>query len=102
MSSYSIGTAIQLQELLLDRDSHDLKPDDRFLKLFAEVVGSKWPSLALILSLPSSKIMDVKREGESLPNNCAFLMLQEWAAKKDATFGQLYQKLRANSLFQHS
>ena len=78
-----------------------LKPDLPFLELFAEMVDSKWPSLASILSL-TSEIEEVKGEGEGLSqHDHALLMLKNWAARDDASYCQLYilcQRLKTFAL----
>ena len=88
-----------MQEKLLEPQNHDLKPDVEFLDVFAGVVGSKWPSLATTLSLSESEIK-VMGEGLSQRNH-AFKMLNIWASREDATYGQLCQRLQKISLFQY-
>ena len=73
---------------------HSNKPDTEFLQSFAARVGSNWPSLAASLSLSKRAIEEVKTH-----KDCALNMMKKWAAKEDATYGQLYQKLLAISLF---
>ena len=70
-----------------------------FLELFARVVGSRWPSLAASLSLSDEEIGEVRKEGGS-PQDCAFLMLEKWSSREDATYAQLCQMLKMISLFQ--
>ena len=79
------------------RKFHTLKPDGAFLKLFAGVLGYKWPSLAVSLSLSEQEIEEVK-EGEE--EDQALDMLRKWVSREDATYGQLYQKLKTILLFQ--
>ena len=94
----SSGAQIQLQEKLLSPEMSTLKPDLPFLELFAGVVDSKWPSLASILSL-TSEIEEVKGEGEGLSqHDHALLMLKKWAARDDASYGQLCQRLKTIAL----
>ena len=88
------------QKKLLDQQNHHLKPDEEFLQSFAEVVGSKWPSLALSLSLSKEEIANVKEEGLT-QQDCALKILKKWSAKEDTTYGQLYQVLKTIPLFQH-
>lgn len=85
----------------MDQQNHDLKPDTEFLKLFADVVGSKWPSLAPSLFLSVQEIEAVKREGLTLQDH-AYRMLRRWAAREGATYGQLYQTLKSIPLFQYA
>ena len=95
-----IAPHVDLQKKLLDQQNHRLKPDAEFLQSFADVVGSKWPSLASSLSLSGDEMVNVKEEGLS-QQDCALKMLKKWSAKEEATYGQLYQVLKAIPLFQH-
>ena len=88
----------QLQKMLLAKETCDLQPDVEFLESFAGVVGSLWPSLAVSLCLSESEIEEVKQ----LPQqHQALRMLQMWVSREDATYGQLYQRLKTVSLFQY-
>ena len=89
---------MQLQKKLLEPCNYDLKPDKEFLSAFAGVVGSKWPSLATTLSLSEGEIEEVKKESLSQQDH-AFLMLNKWASREDATYGQLCLKLKKIFLF---
>ena len=91
---------MQLQEKLLEPQNHGLKPDVEFLCAFAGVVGSKWLSLATTLSLSESEIKEVKGEG-LFQQDHALQMLEKWASREDATYGQLCRKLKTISLFQY-
>ena len=91
------GDHIQLQKKLLDPKLQTITPDVEFLELFAGVVGSKWSSLACLLSLTSEEIEEVKTEEEER----AFLMLKKWSSKEGATYGQLCNRLKTISLFQY-
>ena len=93
------GPQVQLQEKLLSQHNHSLRPDAEFLQSFADVVGSKWPSLAASLSLSGDEIEEVKGEGLTQQER-ALKMLRKWAAKEGATYGQLYQTLKTIPLFQ--
>ena len=97
---YTPALHIDLQKKLLDQQNHPLKPDAEFLQSFADVVGPKWPSLALSLSLSGDEIANVKEEGLT-QQDCAVMMLKKWSAKEDATYGQLYLILLNIPLFQH-
>ena len=100
--SFSLGVNVLLQEKLLKQDYHKIKPDTKFVEAFSLVVGSKWPSLAVSLSLSESDIQEVKEKGEGLSQlEHALQMLKKWVSRKDATYGQLCQSLKAISLFQH-
>ena len=91
------GDNIQLQKKLLDPKLQTITPDVEFLELFAGVVGSKWSSLACLLSLTSEEIEEVKTEEEDQ----AFLMLKKWSSKEGATYGQLCKRLKTILLFQY-
>ena len=94
----SVGTCIELQRKLLDKDNVQSKPDAEFLKSFSGVVGSLWPLLAASLSLSESEIEEVK----TLPQQDQPLqMLRKWVSREDATYGHLYQTLKTISLFQY-
>ena len=97
-----VGHLIEVEKKLLDSNCHAQKPEEEFLKLFAGVVGSKWPSLASLLSLTSNEVQEVMKEGEEeeAPKDYALLMLKKWISKEGSTYGQLYQNLKAISLFQ--
>lgn len=91
----TLGLHVELQEKLLVKRNQNLKPDNRFLVPFAGVVGSKWQSLAVSLSLSESEVMG---EGVSHQDR-ALQMLKKWVMREDATYGQLCQKLNTVSLF---
>ena len=95
-----VAVHVDLQKKLLDKQIHGIKPDEEFLRSFADVVGSKWPSLASSLSLSEDEIVNVKKEGLT-QQDCALKMLKKWSAKEDTTYGQLYQVLKTIPLFQH-
>ena len=62
---------------------------------------SKWPSLASLLSLTSDEVEEVRRGEEGFTQkNHALLMLKKWTSKEEATYGQLYHKLKIISPFQ--
>ena len=93
----SAGTHVKLQQKLLDKENHPLKPDEEFLEMFAGEMKSKWPLLAASLSLSEGEIEEVK----ALPQpQQALQMLRKWVSREDATYGQLYQQLVSISLFQ--
>ena len=90
----STGEQVQLQEKLLNQDMSTLKPDFPFLELLADVVDSNRLSLASALSL-TSEMEEVEKEREELPHKSnALIMLEKWAARGDATYGQLCQRLK--------
>ena len=97
-SCFTAGVHVQLQGKLLDQDNFSVKPDDEFLELFADVVGSQWPSLAASLALSEEEIMEV-RKGDVSQRECAFKMLHKWVSTSDATYGQLRHKLMTFSMF---
>lgn len=91
-----------MQKKLLNKQIHSLRPDEDFLRSFANVVESKWPSLAASLSLSWGEIEEVKSlSGSREEQKCALEMLRNWAAREGATYGQLYQTLKTIPLFQH-
>ncbi len=88
-----------LQEKILESNS-SLHPDEDFLQSFAAVIGSRWQCLASPLSLTSEDIVSIKRETRGAePTRQALLMLQKWADKETATYGQLRETLRTLSVF---
>ena len=100
MSMFIIGNHIEVQKKLLDSECHAQRPEEEFLELFAGVVGSKWLSLASLLSLTSDEVEEVRRGEEGFTQkDHALLMLKKWTSKKEATYGQLYHKLKTISLF---
>ena len=100
MSISPAGVHVRLQEKLLDKQNHPLKPDVQlFLEMFAGEVEGKWPLLAASLSLTGSEIEQVKREGLSQKDQ-TLQMLKKWVSKEGATYGQLYQQLVTISIFQ--
>ena len=92
-----VAAHVGLQKKLLDKQNHQLKPD---AESFANVVGSRWPSLASSLSLSVDEIANVTEEGLT-QQDCALKMLKKWLAKENVTYGQLYQVLKTIPLFQH-
>ena len=84
----------------MNEEKSSLKPDSMFLESFAEVVGSKWLSLAALLSLTGSEIEEVKRKKKSrTQQEHALCMLEMWTSREEATYGHLCQKLKTISLF---
>ncbi len=89
---------MDIQEQLLDPDNRQtslgLGGGGEFLREFAGVVGSKWPSLAAILSLTRGEIEEVRRDGAGSPADQALVMLRRWREKvPTATYGDLCDKL---------
>ena len=93
------GDHIQLQKKLLDPKLQTITPDVEFLELFAGVVGSKWSSLACLLSLTSEEMKEVKTEMKTEEEDRALLVLKKWSSKEGATYGQLCNRLKTISLF---
>ena len=94
-----IGDVIDVQQKLLDPQYSDQKPDEDFLRSFAEVVDNRWPSLAPLLSLSLSDIEKIKRDKGRLPQaKQAHHILRKWSSREDATYGQLLEKLKTMSL----
>ena len=91
-----VGHLIEVEKKLLDSNCHAQKPDEEFLESLAGVVGSKWSSLASLLSLTSDEVQE-----EGLPPiDRALLILKKWISKEGSTYGQLYHSLKAISLFE--
>ncbi|XP_064398082.1 uncharacterized protein LOC135344752 [Halichondria panicea] len=90
---------VPLQKKILENDS-SLRPDKEFLQSFAAIIGSRWQCLASPLSLTSEDIVSIKRETRgSEPIRQALVMLQKWATRETATYGQLRERLRTLSVF---
>lgn len=96
------GLHIQLQEKMLNQETQALKPDLEFLRSLSGEVGSRWPSLAVSLSLSKGEIVGLKEKVGLSQQELALQMLTIWVAREESTYGQLYRKLRTISLFQHS
>ena len=92
------GAHVQLQEKLLGQETRDLKPDEEFLHLLSGVVGSRWPSLAVSLSLSEGEIEGLKGKVGVSQQELALQMLRIWASREEATYGQLCHKLKTISL----
>ena len=87
--------------MLLDPKNKDMKPDEKFLSLLSAVVGPRWPSLAVSLSL-KSEIPGLKKRAGLSQEQCALEMLKLWASNEKAAYGQLCNILKTLSLFQAS
>ena len=92
----------QLQRKMLDEENEDKKPNKEFLQLLSVEVGSRWPSLAVSLSLSDGEIADLKKKTGLSKQELALQMLMTWASKEKATYGQLCHRLKTISLFQHA
>ena len=88
------------KESLLRPANKSVKPNTQFLEKFAALKEVKWESLASLLSLTSTQIEEVRRRGEG-PQDCALMTLKMWAARDDATYGQLCHLLRTISLLHY-
>ena len=94
------GVPIQLQRTLLDPEKQSLRPNEQFLEMLAGVVRSECPSLASILSLTSSEMEEVEQNRNQLSQlELSLHMLKKWAAREEATYGQLCHKLKTIALF---
>ncbi len=92
-----------MQRKLLEPEFQCMRPDDEFLQSLSEVIGSKWPYLATLLSLNSGNIEELREEGEGLSQvDRALMMLKKWSSQEGAAYGQLFEKLKPVSLFQLS
>ena len=90
-----------LQEKLLEPNNTGVSVTDDFLKEFAAVVGSKWPSLACLLSFSIADVEQVKGDVLGDPTEQALHMLRAWRRRGDATYGRLRDKLKTISLFRN-
>ena len=85
---------VPLQKKILESNS-SVRPDKEFLQSFTAIIGSQWQCLASPLSLTSEDIVSIKRETRGAePTKQALVMLQKWAARETATYGQLRERLR--------
>ena len=84
---------------MLCEENQVLKPDEEFLHSLSGLVGSRWRSLAVSLSLSEEGL---KGKVGLSQQELALRMLKTWASTKEATYGQLCQKLKTISLFQYS
>jgi len=75
---------------LLDRDKANSEVDNIFLRMFAEVAGEKWPSLAALLSHTANDIEEL--ESEQCPALC---MLRGWRERVAPTYGYLLSLMNA-------
>ena len=96
------GPHIQLQEKMLGQETQALKPDEAFLCSLSGEVGSRWPSLAVSLSLSEGEIEGLKEKVGLSQQELALQMLRVWVSGEEATYGQLCLKLKTISLFQFS
>ena len=101
LTQYDIpGVPIQLQRTLLDPEKQSLRPDEQFLEVLAGVVRSECPSLASILSLTSIEIEEVQQNRNQLSQlELSLQILNKWATREEATYGQLCHKLKTIALF---
>ncbi len=96
---YKLYIDVPLQRKILENDS-SVCPDKDFLQSFAAIIGSRWQCLASPLSLTSEDIVSIKRETRGVePTRQALIVLQKWAARETATYGQLRERLRTLSVF---
>ena len=86
---------------MLDPNNQALKPDEEFLQFFSAVVSSRWPSLAVSLSLSDEEIAGLKEKVGLSQQELAHQMMRVWASSEEASYGQLCLRLRTISLFQY-
>ncbi len=99
MLQFCFNIDVPLQEKILESNS-SLCPDNDFLQSFAAIIGSRWQCLASPLSLTSEDILSIRREKRGAePTRQALVMLQKWATRETATYGQLRERLRTLSVF---
>ena len=96
------GLHIELQEKMLSKANHEMKLEKEFLHSLSGVVGSRWPSLAVSLSLSEGEIEGLKEKVGLSQQQLALQALRMWSPRGEATYGQLYNKLMTISLFRYS
>lgn len=97
-----IGDQIDLQEKLLKPEYAHQKLDITFMQSFAKVVLNRWPSLASLLCFTAREIDDFKQETRRYScQNQALHLLKKWNSCEDATYGNLYNRLKIVPLFLH-
>ena len=72
-----------------------------FLQSLSGVVGPRWPSLALSLSLGEEEIKGLKGKVGLSQQELAMQMLEVWVMTREATYGELCHTLKTISLFRH-
>ena len=87
---------------MLDQENQALKPDEKFLQSLSAEVGSRWPSLAVSLSLSEGEIAGLRKKVGLSQQDLSLKMLTLWASMKEATYAQLCCKLKTISLFQYT
>ena len=64
------------------------------------MVKSECPSLASILSLTSNEMKELQKSRKQLSQSeLSLQILKKWAAREEATYGQLCHKLRTFALY---
>ena len=93
-------TGVDLQDQLLEPENRDSplaqggERGEQFLREFAGVVGSRWPSLATVLSFTTEEIEEVKRDITGSLADQALHILRKWMEKvPGSTCGTLRDKL---------
>ena len=87
---------------MLDSKNEVQKPGDSFLLSLSGVVGSRWPSMAMTLSLSDEDIEELNgKVGLHEQNELALQVLKKWASNEMASYGQLLRRLKEISIFQH-
>ena len=81
---------VALQTQLLNKDNANTELDDIFLRMFAEVAGEQWPSLAALLSHTVQDIEAFERE-----QHPALCMLRGWKQSTSPTYGHLLSVMKA-------
>ncbi len=90
---------VSLQEKILESNSSTC-PGEDVLQSLAAIIDSRWQCLVSPLSLTSEDIVSIKRVMRGTePTRQALVMLQKWAARETATYGQLRKRLCTLSVF---
>lgn len=91
-----VDNHVWLQKKLVDEKNQDLKPDEGFLKLFANELGHMWSSLATYLTISKNEVKKMMEEVKDLSQEEKGLhMLKQWVGTRGdkATYGKLYRAL---------
>ena len=84
---------VTLQTQLLDINQANTEVDDNFLRMFADVVGTRWSFLASFLSHTAAEIEEMERQESS-----GLCVLQTWRDTTHPTIGHLLILLKASFL----
>ena len=89
------GDLLHIQEKLLESQYSSQTPDNEFPRLFAGVVGARWPSLASLLPLTAQEVEEITTDKESCSQtDKALHVLEKWISKENVTYGQMCERLK--------